>query len=102
MPFTGIVPRCNAGCPRGQLSKRKKAPKIGAFTRLRLPKLFNLRTDCYERADVTSNTYYDYLQYHMYFLYAAQAAAQSSRRRSRIPPGAETRQASPSTMRCPR
>jgi arylsulfatase len=28
------------------------------FTRLRVPKLFNLRTDPYERADVTSNTYY--------------------------------------------
>ena len=27
------------------------------FTRLRLPKIFNLRTDPYEFADVTSNTY---------------------------------------------
>jgi arylsulfatase A-like enzyme len=31
------------------------------FTSLRLPKLFNLRTDPYERADITSNTYYDWL-----------------------------------------
>jgi arylsulfatase len=31
------------------------------FTALRVPKLFNLRTDPYERADVTSNTYYDWL-----------------------------------------
>jgi len=46
------------------------------FTRLRVPKLFNLRTDPYERADVTSNTYYDFLLHNMYFLYAAQAAAQ--------------------------
>ncbi len=30
------------------------------FTRLRLPKLFNLRTDPYEFADVTSNTYWDW------------------------------------------
>jgi arylsulfatase A-like enzyme len=30
------------------------------FTRLRIPKLFNLRSDPYERADVTSNTYYDW------------------------------------------
>jgi arylsulfatase len=30
------------------------------FTKLRLPKLFNLRSDPYERADVTSNTYYDW------------------------------------------
>lgn len=28
---------------------------------LRVPKLFNLRLDPYERADVTSNTYYDWL-----------------------------------------
>ena len=27
---------------------------------LRVPKLFNLRTDPFERADVTSNTYYDW------------------------------------------
>jgi hypothetical protein len=45
------------------------------FTRLRVAKLFNLRTDPYERADVTSNTYYDFLLHNMYFLYAAQAAA---------------------------
>jgi arylsulfatase len=34
-----------------------------------------LRTDPYERADVTSNTYYDWLVHNAYFLYAAQAAA---------------------------
>jgi arylsulfatase len=31
------------------------------FTKLRFPKLFNLRSDPYERADITSNTYYDWL-----------------------------------------
>jgi len=31
------------------------------FTTLRVPKLFNLRTDPFERADITSNTYYDWL-----------------------------------------
>jgi arylsulfatase len=31
------------------------------FVCLRVPKLFNLRMDPYERADVTSNTYYDWL-----------------------------------------
>jgi arylsulfatase A-like enzyme len=31
------------------------------FTPLRVPKLFNLRADPYERADITSNTYYDWL-----------------------------------------
>ena len=31
------------------------------FVALRVPKLFNLRTDPFERADITSNTYYDWL-----------------------------------------
>jgi arylsulfatase A-like enzyme len=30
------------------------------FVALRVPKLFNLRTDPFERADITSNTYYDW------------------------------------------
>ncbi|SHN36947.1 arylsulfatase [Cryptosporangium aurantiacum] len=34
------------------------------FTELRVPKIFNLRTDPYERADVTSNTYYDWVLDH--------------------------------------
>jgi arylsulfatase len=44
------------------------------FTRLRLPKIFNLRTDPYEFADITSNTYYDWFLHNAYFIYAAQAA----------------------------
>ena len=40
---------------------------------LRVPKIFNLRTDPYERADVTSNTYYDWLLDHVYLLTPAQA-----------------------------
>jgi arylsulfatase len=42
------------------------------FTALRVPKLFNLRTDPYERADVTSNTYYDWFLDHDYIIFAAQ------------------------------
>ena len=42
------------------------------FTNLRLPKIFNLRTDPYERADVTSNTYYDWIFDHVYLLVPAQ------------------------------
>ena len=45
------------------------------FTRLRLPKIFNLRTDPYEFADITSNTYYDWFIHHAYFIIVAQAAA---------------------------
>ena len=40
---------------------------------LRVPKIFNLRTDPYERADVTSNTYYDWLLDHVFILVPAQA-----------------------------
>jgi arylsulfatase len=43
------------------------------FTNLRLPKLFNLRMDPYERADVTSNTYYDWFMRRAYILQAAQS-----------------------------
>jgi arylsulfatase A-like enzyme len=42
------------------------------FTSLRIPLMFNLRTDPYERADITSNTYYDWLLDHAYLLVPAQ------------------------------
>jgi hypothetical protein len=45
------------------------------FTRLRVPKVFNLRTDPYEFADITSNTYYDWFLHVGYFILVAQAAA---------------------------
>jgi arylsulfatase A-like enzyme len=38
---------------------------------LRLPKLFNLRTDPFERADTTSNTYYDWFLSKLYMVAAA-------------------------------
>ncbi|MGZ3424006.1 MAG: arylsulfatase, partial [Polyangiales bacterium] len=40
---------------------------------LRVPKLYNLRTDPFERADITSNTYYDWFLNHDYIVLAAQA-----------------------------
>ena len=43
------------------------------FVTLRVPKIFNLRTDPFERADITSNTYYDWLVDHVYLLVPAQA-----------------------------
>jgi hypothetical protein len=42
------------------------------FTDLRVPKLFNLRTDPYERADITSNTYYDWFMDHAFLMVPAQ------------------------------
>jgi arylsulfatase len=43
------------------------------FTPLRLPLIFNLRRDPYERAQLTSNTYYDWLIDRAYLLVPAQA-----------------------------
>jgi len=40
------------------------------FVALRLPKLYNLRTDPFERADITSNTYYDWFIDHDYITFA--------------------------------
>ncbi len=42
------------------------------FVALRIPKLYNLRTDPFERADVTSNTYYDWFLDHDFIVLAAQ------------------------------
>jgi arylsulfatase len=43
------------------------------FIPLRIPKLFNLRTDPYERADITSNTYWQWLVERAYIILAAQS-----------------------------
>jgi arylsulfatase len=42
------------------------------FTHLRLPKIFNLRTDPFERADYVSNTYWDWMIDHEFVLLPAQ------------------------------
>ena len=42
------------------------------FVSLRVPKLFNLRTDPFERADITSNTYWDWIFDHIYLYVPAQ------------------------------
>jgi arylsulfatase len=43
------------------------------YTLLRAPKLFNLRMDPYERADVTSNTYWDWYIDHVFLMLPAQS-----------------------------
>jgi arylsulfatase len=42
------------------------------FVTLRLPKMYNLRTDPFEFADITSNTYWDWIFDHAYLLVPAQ------------------------------
>jgi hypothetical protein len=61
------------------------------FTRLRLPKLFNLRLDPYERADTTSNTYNDWLLHNGYLMLARRRSWPSSWRRSRSSSRAKAR-----------
>ncbi|MDI3540212.1 MAG: hypothetical protein PWP14_836 [Methanolobus sp.] len=46
---------------------------IEPFISLRVPKIFNLRTDPYERAEMTSNTYYDWMLDHAFLLVPAQS-----------------------------
>ena len=45
------------------------------FTPLRLPKMYDLRADPYEQADITSNTYFDWLMDHAFLLVPAQQFA---------------------------
>jgi arylsulfatase len=46
---------------------------VEPFTPLRVPKLYDLHADPYEKADITSNTYYDWFISHAYIMYGAQA-----------------------------
>ena len=60
------------------------------FTELRVPKIFNLRTDPYERADITSNTYYDWMLDHVWLCVPAQTyAAQMLESLTAFPPRQE-------------
>jgi arylsulfatase A-like enzyme len=54
--------------------QRAKTMQLWAepFVELRVPKLFNLRRDPFERADENSNTYWDWHLNHVYMLYPAQ------------------------------
>ncbi len=57
------------------LEQRAKTLALWAepFVPLRVPKIFNLRRDPFERADENSNTYYDWLLDHAFVLVPAQA-----------------------------
>jgi arylsulfatase len=46
---------------------------VDPYIELRAPKIFNLRTDPYERADITSNTYFDWMIDRIWLLIPAQA-----------------------------
>ena len=68
------------------------------FTELRVPKLFNLKTDPYERADITSNTYYDWVLDHIWLFIPAQTyVAEMIQTLRRVPGRGRSRRASAST-----
>jgi len=61
------------------------------YTELRVPKIFNLRTDPYERADQTSNTYFDWMIDRAWLVIPAQAmVAQMMETLREFPPSQES------------
>jgi arylsulfatase len=57
------------------------------FVKLRAPKMFNLRRDPFERADESSNTYWDWVISHAYLIYGMQAlVAQQIEAYTKFPP----------------
>jgi arylsulfatase len=55
--------------------QRAVSTKVWAepMVKLRVPLMFNLRRDPFERADFNSNTYWNWLMSHAFLLYGAQA-----------------------------
>ena len=45
------------------------------FVELRMPKIFNLRRDPFERADENANSYWDWFLEHVFVIYPMQALA---------------------------
>ncbi len=56
------------------------------FVPLRAPKIFNLRTDPFERADDNSNTYWDWVLDHLWVIYKMQATVAGADRELRQVP----------------
>ena len=69
------------------------------FTKLRVPKLFDLHADPYERADITSNTYYDWFISNAGIVYGGIAVADNFLQHSRSFRRASTPQPSRLTRR---
>ena len=63
------APRFSCMCCSSRSAMRQGSS--GPFVPLRLPKLCNLRLDPYERADITSNTYYQWTLENGYLVIAA-------------------------------
>ena len=61
-------------CPTAQASVCQSNGELLTPTTMRCPYIFNLRTDPYEHAQITSNIYYDWMFRRIYLLVPAQAA----------------------------
>ena len=59
------------------MEQRAKTMKLWAepFVELRMPKIFNLRRDPFERADENANSYWDWFLEHVFVIYPMQALA---------------------------
>lgn len=71
------------------MEQRAKTMSLWAepFVKLRVPKLFNLRRDPFERADENSNTYWDWVLDHAFLFVPAQSyVAQQARTFGDFPP----------------
>jgi hypothetical protein len=66
--------------PADRIAEQRRVGTLGVwaepFVPLRLPKLYNLRMDPFERADLISNTYYDWFLSKLYMIGAAGAIVQ--------------------------
>ena len=65
------------------------------FVQLRVPKIFNLRRDPFERADDNSNTYWDWVLDHAFMLVPAQAYVKELMETLKVPAAAEARVVQP-------
>ena len=75
---TAICRRCATTTGRScSASSEPRSFKVWSepFVKLRVPKIFNLRRDPFERADENSNSYWDWVLDHIFLLYPAQALA---------------------------
>ena len=70
------------------------------FVKLRIPKIFNLRRDPFERADFNSNTYWDWMVDHVSHVYQMQAVVAGRSRTSPSSRRARSRLRSTSTRSC--
>jgi arylsulfatase len=60
---------------------------VEPFVKLRIPKMFHLRRDPFERADENSNTYFDWMISHAYIMYMMQGiVAQQIENFKKFPP----------------